>query len=384
MTAVTEKYPGWADENRSHWVMIPSIIFTVVCPLLFGLRLWARKTTTGIDMGDWIGVAALVFALITNFLFFGMVRHGFGKHFDAIPYEDSKPALFLWWFGQATYKVSLHLTKVSLLLLYMRIFSHVVWFRRSAVALIVFLVAYMIASSIAGLAQCTPVQLSWDKKVTGKCVDLYVLFNCNGIVSMVTDVIVLVLPFPLIYGLNLPRAQKFALVPVFGLGTIIVVASTLRVYSLITGTTRDSDRTYDILGTLWTIIEYNLALICASLPSVRVLLVKALPKYFRSSAARSEGKSGRSGASHVRTWPSKVAMSGDGWSRVGNDGVHMSNLRKGRKGETDSQEVILEQVKVVKQPDRSDEEEDLDIEMGGIKKTIRYDVEFESIRKSHG
>lgn len=56
----SEKPPGYADEDHGHWVMIPATLFTVVCPILFAVRIWARRSTTGVDLSDWLALIALV------------------------------------------------------------------------------------------------------------------------------------------------------------------------------------------------------------------------------------------------------------------------------------------------------------------------------------
>ena len=56
----SDKPPGYADENRWHWVMIPATLFTVLCPLLYAVKMWAKRSTTGVDLGDWLGLIALV------------------------------------------------------------------------------------------------------------------------------------------------------------------------------------------------------------------------------------------------------------------------------------------------------------------------------------
>ncbi|KAK4161628.1 hypothetical protein QBC43DRAFT_268175 [Cladorrhinum sp. PSN259] len=393
----SEKPPGYAEENNSRLVTIPVTVFTVVCPILMGLRIWARRTTRGVAFDDWVGLAALLFALVTNGLFYGAVHHGFGKHSDALEHESLKKVLLLWWLLQQIYKISLNLTKISLLLLYMRIFSHVVWFRTFARSLIVFLILYVIGTCSAGFAQCRPVRRVWDKTVDGTCLDVYIFFNANGIIAMVTDVIILVLPFPLVYKLSLPLAQKLALIPVFGLGSVICVASALRVYSLIAQLTPDSDRTYDLLSTMWTIIEYNLALVCLCLPSVRVLLVKRFPLYFRSASSRGSNvarSGGGLGGTGVRgTWlsgsggengGSRARSRADGGGDLGG-GVKIGNRYASRKQleDTESQEEILDQT-------RGGGGAADDVEFGaaggrrGIKKTVKYEVEFEMVDSPKG
>ena len=313
-----------------------------------------------------------IFTLITNAFFFAMVHHGFGRHSDVLAYEDVKQSLFYWWINQQAYKVALHMTKISLLLLYMRIFNHVAWFRKVAIGIIVFLVLYTIGSCGAGFAQCTPIEKSWDKTVDGKCVNLYVLFTTNGAVAMVSDAVILVLPLPLIYSLTLPWAQKLALIPVFGLGLVICLASVLRVHFLIT-TPPSADRSFYIASTMWTILEYNLAMVCLCLPSVRVLLVRGFPRYFKSAASR--GSNARSAGLNagVKTWPSATARNNDtgNWTRA--DG-EPDRIGRHRKSHTESQEIILA-------------EEVSDVERGttgpaGIKKTVEYEVEFEMLESS--
>ncbi|KAK4205090.1 hypothetical protein QBC40DRAFT_65818 [Triangularia verruculosa] len=351
-----EPYPGYSDENRAHWVLIPTILFTIICPVLLAIRIFARRATTTLDTGDWISALALLFNLITNVLFFAMVRHGFGRHSDVIPREDLFTTLRIWFFGQITHKIALHLTKVSLLLLYVRIFSHVRAFKLTANGLICFIVAYMISSTVVGICQCLPVVSAWDLDIPGKCLNLYIIWNMNGVVSLATDVIILVLPFPLVFGLHIPLGQKLALMPVFGLGIFIVVVSALRVQSLLVS--RVTDRTFDIIGTLWTIIELNLAFVCLCLPSVRVLLVRTWPQVFKSSVGRSQtsgatpayARGGTGGG--MRTWPNKIELEGRHWSRVG-------------EGGSDSTDEIL--------PPGEDGPS------AGITRTVRYDVEFELV-----
>lgn len=49
------------NDNNAYLVYIPSAVFVVVCPLLMGLRIWARvKKGGGLGADDWTAIAALV------------------------------------------------------------------------------------------------------------------------------------------------------------------------------------------------------------------------------------------------------------------------------------------------------------------------------------
>lgn len=281
-TALTQEY---TDESRAHWLLIPSIIFTVLLPLLVALRFHARKTGTGngLRADDWTCLAATISALATNAIFIATTHYGFGHHMLTIPPEALSAALGLWWFSQMTYKISLQLTKISLLLLYMRIFGHIPWFKRTVISFITILILYTLASCTTSLLQCRPISDAWAVRTPGaprtmkQCIDMMSFFIFNGSFAVFTDLIVLLLPLPLIYTLRPARHQNLALVPLLALGTFIVVISSQRLYFLAAPSKPGSnDKTYDLIGTLWTIIEYNLGVVCACLPIVRVYVLRSV------------------------------------------------------------------------------------------------------------
>ncbi|KAK3323181.1 hypothetical protein B0T19DRAFT_199216 [Cercophora scortea] len=373
-TNSTVVYPAsFYTESHSTWVTVPTILFTVLGTTLVGIRFWARRVTSGLGPDDWVCLAAFLFAIATNGLFLAMTHYGFGRHIKSLSADDRTEALFLYWVSQITYKISLQLTKISLLLLYMRIFSHVRWFRRLSLGLITVLVLYGFASCITGLVQCTPVARAWNYAVAGSCIQLMKFFIFNGAFALATDVIVLLLPMPLVWRLQLPLSQKIALIPVFGIGIFIVITSTLRLYALIA--TPSADTTYELMGTLWTIIEFNLALVCASLPTVRVMLVRMMPGRFGSRATTYGSNEKRSAKNGGVSWGSKTSAR-DGWSRVGGtagdeagpvEGINLtavSTKSVSRRDETSSEDYIIENPTAVVLPGR------------GIHKTVQYDVEY--------
>ncbi|KAM7183237.1 hypothetical protein V8F33_013712 [Rhypophila sp. PSN 637] len=286
----------YINESRVHWILIPVAIFSFLVIVLVGLRFWARRlgTGNGLRADDWTCLAATIFALTTNALFIAMTFHGFGRHVKTVAPQSLSQGLFLWWFAQITYKISLQLTKISLLQLYLRIFGHLIpWFKRTAYALICLLAIYTIATCSVSFAQCTPITDAWavhtpaappsggdgsraPMRPSKNCINLKAFFIFNGTFALLTDLIVLLVPIPLIYTLNPARHQKVALIPLFALGTFIVVISAQRVFFLVTSKPGRDDLTYDLMSTLWTIIEYNLGLVCACAPIVRVFVLKVV------------------------------------------------------------------------------------------------------------
>lgn len=69
------------------------------------------------------------------------------------------------------------------------------------------------------LMACTPVEFNWDKTITtGVCHPITVLWVVTGSVNFIADVIVLVLPMPSIYKLQLATYRKVTLMITFGIG----------------------------------------------------------------------------------------------------------------------------------------------------------------------
>lgn len=68
--------------------------------------------------------------------------------------------------------------------------------------------------------QCNPIHRAWDLEVEGTCIDLMTFWLVNGAYSIASDIIILVLPLPMIYVLQLPRKVKIGLMIVFGLGLL--------------------------------------------------------------------------------------------------------------------------------------------------------------------
>lgn len=114
----------------------------------------------------------------------------------------------------------MNLTKISILLLYMRIFEVFVWFRWVGRTLIGIVTAYMIAAFFAAVFQCTPVQRAWDKSVPGTCISIEKNWYANAGFSIATDAIILLLPIKPVLSLKLPVGEKIAVLGVFVLGAL--------------------------------------------------------------------------------------------------------------------------------------------------------------------
>ena len=115
----------------------------------------------------------------------------------------------------------------------------------------------------------------------------------QAIMGGVTDIILMVLPLPIIIRLQMSRKHKIALIGWFGTGLITLGAAVARLVILIPSL-KNPDTTFVLAqGTLWLIVEANLIIICGSLPTFRIFLNYAAPKILGES--RKTAISGNSG-----------------------------------------------------------------------------------------
>lgn len=92
----------------------------------------------------------------------------------------------------------------------------------------------LIFSANDGLAKilaflgCTPFAYNWDKTIAGHYVDLVAFMRWNGICNLLIDVLILLLPMPMVWRLVVPTRQRFELSAVFLLGLLYVYLTSLK------------------------------------------------------------------------------------------------------------------------------------------------------------
>ncbi|KAL4971923.1 hypothetical protein BDW66DRAFT_145209 [Aspergillus desertorum] len=257
-----------------------SFAFSILAITAVALRLLAhqiaRKKWT---VSDYFIIIACVFSVgLQCISITGVFQAGIGyDHVSAIvanPKWGTEPVTtmskliiplqFLW-------VLSLSCTKVSILFLYLRIFP-VRWLVVSSYATMGVIVAWAIATILAGCLICRPFAYNWDKTIPGGyCGDQVTSFTVTGIINLVTDVVVLVLPMPNLSRLQMATYKKVTLITVFGLGAVTCVISALRISVL--STMDFADITYTMpKANIFSGIEPCLAVILASIPMMRPLL----------------------------------------------------------------------------------------------------------------
>ena len=139
---------------------------------------------------------------------------GVGQHITLLPPDTTVRYLKVAFWYEIIYAMAIGLNKYSILLFYRRLFPS-----KSILRLLQVVASVVLAWQIAIIAgiiwQCRPVQKAWDITVPGTCIDVAKLFLGNAIPNIITDVVIIMIPLPLTWNLQLPRSQRLLLCGVF-------------------------------------------------------------------------------------------------------------------------------------------------------------------------
>lgn len=196
-----------------------------------------------------------------------------------------------------------NITKASILLQYLRIFSNR-GIRIICITLLLLLIPAACWGVFAGTFMCTPMAALWNPAIPGHCLDgrTYWLSVAGLDISM--DFFILILPLPAMFSLRLPRKQKISLVLIFSLGFFVCVISVVRLATVLAASLEGDHIAASLWSIVWSAVEANVGIICASLLALKPLLLHIFPKVLEESAPprysttlrRVEGSSRMSGS----------------------------------------------------------------------------------------
>jgi hypothetical protein len=117
------------------------------------------------------------------------------------------------------YAVCTAFSKMALALFYRRL-SPQRWWRWSVYSVLFLVAGYNLAIMLVIIFGCTPFEKSWDFTILeGSCVNRPAVYICTAILGIASNLILLVMPLPMILRLQMPRRQKAGLVVLFVIGS---------------------------------------------------------------------------------------------------------------------------------------------------------------------
>ncbi|KAK6514552.1 hypothetical protein TWF281_004750 [Arthrobotrys megalospora] len=318
-------------------ILIPIFwVFTILTTIIIGLRLWSRQTIAGgVRAYDWVMVAGYFMSLVygSSALYHAININKASQFWDYTWNEIARQQLF-YVVLDILYPITALIIKSSLLLFYYTL-SPARYLKWSVWATFAFTFTTATTIIFYSIFKCKPVNY-WSEWYTSTCDPKQTIpYLVTGSAMILSDVIIWVLPLPMVMRLQLYRRERIAAVFTFSLGIFACIASIFRLkavhrYFLTSGGTGKTP----IINT-WTIVELNLAIICASAPALRALCIKHVPKllsYGSNNSTDSNSSNSSSGGSMVNERARKNTRSVHGRVIVHHDQIRPSDLASLRSG----------------------------------------------------
>ena len=75
-----------------------------------------------------------------------------------------------------------------------------------------------VATLTGQLRICTPIEINWDKAIDGSCGDISAFLLSTAVINAVLDLLIVLLPLPVVWKLQMATQKKAAITATFGLG----------------------------------------------------------------------------------------------------------------------------------------------------------------------
>ncbi|KAI1378068.1 hypothetical protein F4677DRAFT_34528 [Hypoxylon crocopeplum] len=249
---------------------------TAVCLRLYTRHFVLRKFW----VDDYLAIAGMFGMLANGIVQCVHTKYGLGAHYyDMTSEEEGLQFWKMFYILTITYNTTLLLIKFTLFFQYYRLIQEVPHYRIFYIAVMAVVGSWVIAQEFILIFSCTPISTYWDHDPSGKCLDSNLLGWMNSIGNIVTDVVILVLPIPVVWRLNLKRGRKWAVIGIFGLGFFTCIVSICR---LVFFAKIGADFSYDLVPVAaWGEAEGASGLICSSLIALGPL-IRRFSRRFRT------------------------------------------------------------------------------------------------------
>ncbi|PYI14314.1 hypothetical protein BO86DRAFT_389552 [Aspergillus japonicus CBS 114.51] len=282
-----------------------------VCTPLLVMRVY---TKIRIMKKFWWDDVCLICAWVISMATQGTIIYGFehahiGVHIWFLTPDQINTYLKVVVSAATIYISSLALAKIALLMLYHRLLSMIRFWKYVINGVAIFIIAYSIALTLALIFACHPVGRNWDvTDTTGGCISRPGIYMATAVTNTLSDVVLILIPVPIVMKLTLPTVQKVGIFGMFLVGCLTIVTSIVRLATLWPLVT-SVDPTYKLaLASVFIVIEANFIIICGCLPYFRQFLRFHCPWLIgiHSSTAESHSR----GSSTGETPPCKARKPG--------------------------------------------------------------------------
>ncbi|KAF2873249.1 hypothetical protein BDV95DRAFT_489991 [Massariosphaeria phaeospora] len=209
------------------------IALIVVSAVLLAIRLSTnKKLHRKLCLDDWLCLIAFAGGIGYWAVYNVVSRWGTARHAWDVPVTTMTVSMIQMQVAiRFLVAPALWAAKAAILALYIRIFGTITWLRRTAYFWIVFMALfYGMNIAIAGVYCIPRNDEAWEGAAFARCSTSAWLNVVVGVFSCLADLLILILPFPIVMRLHISLAKKVSLGIVFGTGLLLVVLSIISLY----------------------------------------------------------------------------------------------------------------------------------------------------------
>ncbi|KAI4180910.1 MAG: hypothetical protein L6R41_006944 [Letrouitia leprolyta] len=229
------------SEYNGYKLTSVAILFIVLEAIFVASRFFARhvaRTPWGLD--DFLILPSLLFcwgiAILSLGEFYIRVAKtvinprkvmvyacGVGHHANYILATD--PSTYISWAKSAVaveiiYCTAVVFPKLSILAMYLRLFPVKKVYRYTIFTLMFIITANGIAGVLTSGLSCRPLATRWNPKLGGECINVTYYWRYISLANIISDVVMLILPLPIVWKLQVSLPQKLSLTVLFLTGSL--------------------------------------------------------------------------------------------------------------------------------------------------------------------
>ncbi|KAL4751314.1 hypothetical protein BDW72DRAFT_203155 [Aspergillus terricola var. indicus] len=282
-TNMTRSTCGVPEESEADLTPALAGSLGMLALIMVGLRIgWrtATKKTFGWDDGF------ILLAIPDN----AVKHHGLGTNLWTIPFDSITAQLKYLLIAEVFYMPAEAFTQLSFLAFYHRIFPPK--YKYPIYTLSAISTCFGISNTLIMIFQCTPVSFfwnSWTGEVSGTCIDINTYSWYRAAMQICMDVSIISFPIWPLSRLALSTRKKVMVLVMFCTGFLrtdrirITIVSCLRLQSLIKFSKSPNTSMDNNPAIYWSIVECDVAIICACMPCLPPLLKPIFPRCFATT-----------------------------------------------------------------------------------------------------
>ncbi|EQB58540.1 hypothetical protein CGLO_01210 [Colletotrichum gloeosporioides Cg-14] len=341
---VTPNFDNPPNQNGLAWAVTTAcmVIATLCLFVRCYARLWIEKK---VRIEEVLMILAYGAYWGTAYAAYGMIwTPGYYVHTWNLRNKDLIQPLYLILVYGCCYSAVLPLIKTAILLDWCRIFTagdkrkSVFWW--CCMGVVGFQCLWGILCIILLNMQCTPHNAIWEFYVPSKCFALPKVMLTSASVQVATDIVMVLLPQRIIWGLQMNLQRKIGISIIFGVGILASIAACFRLDHTI-AFAKAADTMYFIGPLLfWACAEMTCGFFILSVPCLpKVIRESGLPRKVKSAlgiSVKTTNPSDQKSSDYATgSTPqrSKSGLHADSYYKMRDDGVSMTNFDRSKSQE---------------------------------------------------